>query len=302
MLRLMQGDVKQFASKIENRPLICFGAGKRLTAFCACYPAYRFQDRIALLLDSNEALHGTHKTIGQVKIPVHSYRAAWEHPGKEAVVLVTNFWQYDEIVKQLDADAAFDGLECYIEPFFEDSYTPQAFPVRRTDTPLIPHAIHYCWFGGSSLPERLVQCVVSWRALCPGYEIIRWDETNYDVTRIPYMKEAYQAEKWAFVSDYARLDVVYRHGGIYLDTDVEVLKPLDDLCHHEMFVGFESNRQVAFGLGFGAVKGHPVLRQLLERYAQEAFLETDCTEMVACPVYQTECLQQHGLKADGTFQ
>lgn len=89
---------------------------------------------------------------------------------------------------------------------------------------MIPKIIHYCWFGGKELPIEVKKCIASWRKMCPDYEIIRWDESNFDVGQHPFVREAYKAKVWAFVSDYARLKVVYDNGGIYLDTDVELRK------------------------------------------------------------------------------
>ena len=94
---------------------------------------------------------------------------------------------------------------------------------------MIPKKIHYCWFGGNPMPEKDKKCIESWKRYCPDYEIIRWDESNYDVSKNRYMKEAYEEKKWGFVPDYARLDIIYNEGGIYLDTDVELVKNLDDL-------------------------------------------------------------------------
>ncbi len=173
---------------------------------------------------------------------------------------------------------------------------------------MIPKTIHYCWFGGAPLPPEAQACIASWRRLCPDYELIQWNESNYDVTKNRYMKDAYQARKWAFVSDYARADIVYRHGGVYLDTDVELLKPLDPFLEDGLFAGWESRdplcdrkkipyeNSVAFGLGFGAEKGHPVLRDLLELYEGLRFYREDGTmNLTACPRYQTAVLIKYGL-------
>ena len=102
---------------------------------------------------------------------------------------------------------------------------------------MIPKVIHYCWFGGNEMSALEKKCIESWKTQCPDYEIIRWDETNYDVTKNLYMQQAYAAKKWAFVSDYARLDILYQHGGFYLDTDVELLQSLDALRTHAAFAG-----------------------------------------------------------------
>jgi mannosyltransferase OCH1-like enzyme len=121
---------------------------------------------------------------------------------------------------------------------------------------MIPRVIHYCWFGGSPLPASVDRCLSSWRQFCPGYEIRYWDETSFPVDRCRFSLEAYAAGKWAFVSDYARLRIVFDHGGIYLDTDVELIAPLDRLLPHSAFFGFESRGAIATGLGFGATAGN----------------------------------------------
>ena len=105
---------------------------------------------------------------------------------------------------------------------------------------MIPKVIHYCWFGGNPLPITARDCIESWRLSCPDYEIIEWNESNFDVNAIPYTAGAYKDKKWAYVTDYARLKIVYEHGGIYLDTDVEVLKSLDPFLEHKAFFGTQS--------------------------------------------------------------
>lgn len=104
---------------------------------------------------------------------------------------------------------------------------------------MIHKTIHYCWFGGNPLPELAQKCIASWRKFLPDYEIREWNETNYDVRKIPYTAQAYDAKKYAFVSDYARFDLLYQHGGIYFDTDVEMIRPLDDILERGAFIGVE---------------------------------------------------------------
>ncbi|MBR4241618.1 MAG: hypothetical protein IKR97_05300, partial [Eubacterium sp.] len=104
---------------------------------------------------------------------------------------------------------------------------------------MIPKKIHYCWFGGNPLPDSVLKCIESWKHFCPDYEIIQWNEENYDINKFQYAKEAHDAKKWAFVSDLARLDIVYNEGGIYLDTDVELIRSLDSLLDNKCFLAIE---------------------------------------------------------------
>lgn len=106
-------------------------------------------------------------------------------------------------------------------------------------TNIIPKTINYCWFGGKDLPELAQKCINSWKKYCPDYKIVRWDESNFDINCCSYVKEAYQEKKWAFVSDYARFEILYKYGGIYFDTDVELIKPIDDIIAQGSFMGTE---------------------------------------------------------------
>ncbi len=168
---------------------------------------------------------------------------------------------------------------------------------------MIPKVIHYCWFGGNPIPERDRSYIEGWKKKCPDYEIVEWNEGNYDVSKNKYMEQAYEEKKWGFVSDYARLDIVYQYGGIYFDTDVELLKPLDDLLELEMFCGFESRDYVAFGLGFGAEQGNPIIKTVQDIYETLVFRDkTGLLNQTACPIYQTRALMEHGLICNNHYQ
>lgn len=168
---------------------------------------------------------------------------------------------------------------------------------------MIPKKIHYCWLGGNPLPESAKKCIKSWEKYCPDYEIIEWNETNYDFTKNRYMKEALEAKKWGFVPDYARLDIIYQYGGIYLDVDVELVRPYDDLLRYEGFAGFEDARYVNLGQGFGAEAGNPMIKKLMDSYESLSFINEDGSlNMVASPELNTEVFIQEGLKRDGSFQ
>ncbi len=139
---------------------------------------------------------------------------------------------------------------------------------------MIPKTIHYCWFGGNPLPELAQKCIESWKKFCPDYEIIQWDETNFDINQNDYCREAYEAKKWAFVSDYARLKILYEYGGIYMDTDVEVIKNLDCFLNHTAFVGFESERCVQTGV-MASEKNGEWIKLLLSSYDDRKFILKD---------------------------
>jgi hypothetical protein len=168
---------------------------------------------------------------------------------------------------------------------------------------MIPKVIHYCWFGGNPLTEFGKKCIVSWKKYFPGYEIKEWNESNYDVHKIAYIDEAYTAKKYAFVSDYARFDILYQHGGIYFDTDVEVVKPFDDILAKGGFIGVESVGKVAAGLGIGCNAGLGIVYQILDFYARLHFINADGSYNLHTVVeYVTLILKKNGLKEENTIQ
>ena len=128
---------------------------------------------------------------------------------------------------------------------------------------MIPKIIHYCWFGNGPIPEKDKKCINSWKKYCSDYKIIQWNEKNYDITKNKYMNQAYQQKKWGFVPDYARLDIIYTYGGIYLDTDVEIIKSFDSLLSNRGFAGFERPDYVNLGLGFGAEAENIIIKKML---------------------------------------
>ncbi len=176
----------------------------------------------------------------------------------------------------------------------------------------IPKIIHYCWFGGKPLPPLAKKCIESWKKYLPDYKIKQWDESNFDVNIIPYTSQAYDAKKYAFVSDYARIWLLYKYGGIYFDTDVEVIKPLDSIILAGAFMGCENkynpnmlpvNLNINPGLGLGAAPMMNIFHELLELYNSLQFIKGDGSLNLKTIVeYTTELLVQHGLKNSPNIQ
>lgn len=140
----------------------------------------------------------------------------------------------------------------------------------------IPKKIHYCWFGKGSLPELAIKCIDSWKKNLPDYEIIEWNEDNFDINCNQYVKEAYESKKYAFVTDYVRLYVLYKYGGIYMDTDVEVLKVLDKFLIHNAFSGFENNNSIPTGI-MASTSNNQWVKLMLEEYDNIHFINKDGT-------------------------
>lgn len=175
---------------------------------------------------------------------------------------------------------------------------------------MIPKKIHYCWFGRNPLPESAQKCIASWRKYLPDYEIIEWNEDNFDVNLIPYTTQAYQAKKYAFVSDYARFKILYEQGGLYFDTDVEVIKSMDDIIARGPFMGFEIDSDgknnigaIAPGLGLGVEAGHDLYKEIIEAYDQLQFINaTGELNQTTVVIYTSNILVKKGLTAKKGIQ
>lgn len=174
---------------------------------------------------------------------------------------------------------------------------------------MIPKIIHYCWFGRNPLPESAKKCINSWRKFFPNYEIKEWNEDNFDVNIIPYTAEAYEAKKYAFVSDYARFWILYHYGGLYFDTDVEVIKPMDDIVERGPFMGIEVAAQginlpaINPGLGLGASPCLFLYKEILDFYLSIHFIKEDGSfNQVTVVSHTTKVLSGHGLNPSNDLQ
>ena len=167
---------------------------------------------------------------------------------------------------------------------------------------MIPKVIHYCWFGRAEKPRLAEKCIASWKKFCPDFEIIEWNEDNFDIKSYPYAKYCYENKKWAFLSDFVRLVVVYEHGGIYFDTDVEVIKPIQELLIYEAFYGFENENSINTGLGFGAIPKHKTVSAMIQKYNELKVDQEGAYPLVVCPTLNTNALLPMGLLLNGEFQ
>ena len=170
---------------------------------------------------------------------------------------------------------------------------------------MIPKVIHYCWFGRKPLSNLAKKCIESWKKFCPDYEIVEWNESNFDFSECEYARQAYDAKKWAFVSDYARFKILYENGGVYFDTDVELIKPIDDILLNGEFMGVEDKKELTVnpGLGLAMAKNSQFCKDIIDRYMQKQFVCGDNsynTETIV--TYTTELLKEYGMYIKNEIQ
>lgn len=169
---------------------------------------------------------------------------------------------------------------------------------------MIPKVIHYCWFGRGKMPELAIKCIESWKQYLPDYELKLWNEDNFDISSNAYVQEAYEAKKFAFVTDFVRLYALYHEGGIYMDTDVEVLKSLDDLLGIPAFSGYESNKYSNFPTGIMASQAQGIwVQEQIVYYTDKHFIKEDGSyDMTTNTQIISKIMQDNGFELDGKYQ
>lgn len=309
-MRFVPKKVIDFVNETRGKNNIyCFGAGIALTRFLHKFQKYRLEDDIKYVVDNSKSKQGTIVPGINKKIPVISPEQMLCEITPRDIILITTVY-FSEIIESLNKEEKLKHTECYLySVLMTDQYdydrlnieVPKKLSIYQNQR--IPKVIHYCWFGGRPIPEQYREWMKSWEQCCPDYEIVEWNERTYDVKKNNYIRQAYEMGKWAFVSDYARIDIIHKYGGIYLDTDVELIKNIDEMLMNDGFCGFESNKYVAYGLGFGAKKCHTIVSAIKEYYDNVSFVLEDGTlNQVSCPIIQTEIMKKHGLICNGEFQ
>lgn len=167
---------------------------------------------------------------------------------------------------------------------------------------MIPKKIHYCWFGRGEKSKLTKKCISSWKQYCPDYEIIEWNEDNFNIDQHPYLRWCYENQKWAFLSDFARLLIIKENGGIYFDTDVELIQKPDILLQYSAFFGFENNENIATGLGFGAEANHITVVAMIDLYMNIQRNADGSFPLIVCPALNTQALIPLGLCLNGERQ
>lgn len=296
-MRLRDVDFKTFCKEVENKQILCVGAGKLLEDMFFLLDK-AITSKVLAVFDNYKT--GYFTTPYRNNIKINNLLVLTKMNLDDSVILITSTY-CRSIYEQLQMLLRSNNIDCYIYVVMSLKTVDYRLP-RKNCQQMIPKIIHYFWFGKESIPEENLRCIDSWKKYCPDYEIVKWTEDNYDISKCKYMKQAYDSKKWGFVPDYARLDVIYRYGGIYLDTDVELVRNIDDLLYEDAFVGFQRDFWIALGLGFGGKKGNSIFAEMRDEYETEQFIVNGKLNLTASPYYQTRCLLRHGLMCNNQFQ
>lgn len=290
--------------KKEKKLIICYGAGMLPLYIEPLLSQYDLLEAVCLFIDGNREKDGKTVSLSNRHVKI-SMPECLKTLDPEKYVILFTAEKYEDILNNIRSDIDLKHWECYAYPllnlsFFKSMVSEKIVYGKKS---CIPKVIHYIWFGGSEKKELHLRCIESWKKHCPDYEILEWNETNYDIHKNKYTEQAYERKKWAYVSDYARLDILYQYGGIYLDTDVELLKSMDALLTTEAFLCFGEWPVPNSGAGVGCVKGHMIIKEMMETREDIAFIQEDGSNDVHTNSnYEMQILMRHGFHMNFEYQ
>lgn len=294
---------QEFLARTEGKKVIIFGASSLWHYYMQIFPDFETDvvSRTLFIVDNDVSKSGTISEIGESRVEIRSVTELSEQSDYVILIAVSLAYQLD-ICEQLLRMPLAENIECYSFPLMiyhqnkADNSCVEPYFASHT-TPQIPAQIHSFWFSGEEKPDIYKRCIESWHKYCPDYKIIEWNSDNYDITKNRYMKQAYESRKWAFASDYARLDVLFNHGGIYLDMDVELTASIDWLRNATIFFCRQEDGFVELGSGFGAVQGNGFINEMLEEYADISFLDhAGKMDMMPQPERLSQVFKKHNIQ------
>lgn len=307
MVTLLKSDIENFAEyiKLNNKKIICFAAGANLNGWIAYYfDYYNLNNHVEYIVDNNK--YGNKIILNEKEYKIVSVSEMLNNIQSDSVILLTSSYFYN-MLKQLDDIRECDGIPCFIAPIMFLEKQKDDINIiednNEKEVQQIPKLIHYMWLGGGEMSDLHLKCIESWKKFCPDYEIVRWDEKNYDFSKYRYMQEAYKEKKWGYVPDLARLDIIYEYGGIYLDTDVELIRSLDEVLINEAFCGFEACPLINIGGGFGGRREYFLFKKMIDLRKDMNFVFDDGSYNLAPNTYfETPFFRANGVNLNGTLQ
>ena len=300
--------ISGYFEELKTKDIFCWGQGKHFKNLA--YPFLKKSGLIDNLRGFVDVHDGGDTEIDGRHFPCIGKKRLSGMDPENALILVA-VTGYEEIMNQLGGDEAISRFEAvpavFLEALYEDmcllSVPKPPLNFRKHKKPVIPKMIHGIWFSGEPMPKLYLKCLESWKKYAPDMEIKIWNLENYKPDKCRFFEEAIDQKNWAFASDYARADILRRYGGVYMDLDVEMLRPIDDLLCNDAYMSFESADRIECGSGMGAKPGNPIIEEICESYEKRPYFKADGSwDNSTCPVRYTRVIEKHGLKKDGSFQ
>lgn len=294
----------KFNKYYRGKKIVALGAGSLFQSIIQ-----KFDWNIIMAIDNDERKNGSCYEFMDKKIEIHDWQYLLDNVQNDWVLLITAR-DYEPFLFDIMESQKLLNCESFIWSKFDMFSFDDArmefehYPVvyKQKKKFLIPKIIHSFWFSSDPYPENIKKCIASWYKFCPDYEIKIWNLSNYCSDNM-FFQEAIEKRSWVFASDYARADVVFKYGGIYLDSDVELLRNLDELLYHDAFIGFEEKTRIDPGSGFGAKPNNEIISQFRDIYKNLHFIKSDGSlNQLPCPAYYTRILKNNGLKLNGSYQ
>lgn len=314
-MKINKYELNRFSNliNIEGKKIICWGAGALPQLSDELFLELGILDNTVCFADNNPKKTNSINSLLGIDFPILSLKDILLMDLSDKIILITceNFL---EVIEQLNNIEQLKGVECFAYvylnyEYFKNKFKDEFKSIKKTkdyknQDIKIPKTIHYFWFGKNQISEFHKECIESWKENCPEYEIIQWNETNYDITKNNYVRQAYESKKWAFVTDYARLDILYQYGGIYFDTDVKLIRNIDELLINEAFCTFGEWPSINSGSGIGAIKHHIIIKEMRDnpRSKKNFILQDGSFDLTQNGVYESKILKKHGLKKDFSIQ
>ena len=294
----------QFKEYISQRKCYCFGCGLQGTRILNMMENWGYRETIVAFTDNNRKRVGGRISNGVLSYPIVSVSEFVNAVSPEDVIIiccadVVNIFEQLDQYDNLSNVVCFNLGELGLQQLIVSDYEKV---VRESEEPIIPKIIHYFW-GGNPMPDLMKRNIERWHELCPDYEIRQWNEHNYDVSKNRYMQQAYEADKWGFVPDYARLDIVYQYGGIYLDTDVSMVRRPDELLYQRCFAIKDASFFLNAGASFGAMAGMGIIRELRDYYDTAEFIFDDGSiNRQPAQYHAYQVMRKYGYRVNDRFQ
>lgn len=304
-MKLCRNTFEEFESRTREKKLIAAGPSQLLKLVATNFQNLGLHEKVAYFVDNDPDKQGKTFALLDNMIPIFPVEKLWYEKMSDIVLLICSTAYALEIYRQLEAVEVLQETACFFLPYMiaerSDNNRKNLLDMENDTRKQIPKIIHCFWFSKEKKDALSIKCMESWKKACPDYQIVEWNADNYDVEKNPYMLKAYEMRKWAFVSDYARLDIIYQMGGFYLDFDVELFRSLDCLCRHEFVIGYGPYRDIE-AAAFGAVAGNGFTKRLIDIYTGRNFNWEKVIAGDIQPVYLNRFFSSQGFAIDGRYQ